>query len=205
MPEPKSRRRLSICPKCMAVLVPPQPDPVRSRRQFERQAWPPFEGRARPDRGPRCWSLKKGSHIPIHGRRPRRPGKRVPSVAQRPGKTTDRRRSARATGSGLLRLAQLSRAAATNRASVPTISYPRSDFEDCARRACCARMTASSASTLFFSSSVRTALFRGGGMSWTAGKAGAICGRFGASCGMPPAEIGRRRVTARRISSDRYG
>ena len=51
-------------------------------------------------------------------------------------------------------------------------------------------MTASSTSTRFFSSSVRTALFRGGGMSWTAGKVGAICGRFGASRGMPPAETG---------------
>jgi uncharacterized protein (TIGR02300 family) len=29
-----------VCPKCMAVFVPPQPDPVRSRRQSERQAWP---------------------------------------------------------------------------------------------------------------------------------------------------------------------
>jgi uncharacterized protein (TIGR02300 family) len=29
-----------VCPRCMALLVPPQPDPVRSRRQFERQAWP---------------------------------------------------------------------------------------------------------------------------------------------------------------------
>jgi uncharacterized protein (TIGR02300 family) len=28
-----------VCPKCMAVFVPPQPDPVRSRRQSERQAW----------------------------------------------------------------------------------------------------------------------------------------------------------------------
>jgi uncharacterized protein (TIGR02300 family) len=29
-----------VCPKCMAVFVSPQPDPVRSRRQSERQAWP---------------------------------------------------------------------------------------------------------------------------------------------------------------------
>jgi uncharacterized protein (TIGR02300 family) len=29
-----------VCPKCMAVFVAPQPDPVRSRRQLERQAWP---------------------------------------------------------------------------------------------------------------------------------------------------------------------
>jgi uncharacterized protein (TIGR02300 family) len=29
-----------VCPKCMAVFVPPQPDPVRSRRQSERQASP---------------------------------------------------------------------------------------------------------------------------------------------------------------------
>jgi hypothetical protein len=82
------------------------------------------------------------------------------------------------------------------RASVPTISYSRSDFEDCARRACCARKTASSASTRFFSSSVSTALFRGDGMSWTAGKAGAIRGRFGASCGMPPAETGNCAILA---------
>jgi hypothetical protein len=65
-----------------------------------------------------------------------------------------------------------------------------SDFKVCARRACCARTTASSTSTRFFSSWVRTVLFRGGGMSWTAGKAGAICGRLGASCDMPPAETG---------------
>jgi len=65
-----------------------------------------------------------------------------------------------------------------------------SDFKDCARRACRARMTASSTSTRFLSSSVRTVLLRGGGMSWTAGKAGAICGRLGASCDMPPAETG---------------
>jgi hypothetical protein len=82
------------------------------------------------------------------------------------------------------------------RASVPTISYSRSDFEDCARRACCARKTASSASTRFFSSSVSTALFRGDGMSWTAGKAGAVRGRFGASCGMPPAETGNCAILA---------
>jgi hypothetical protein len=91
----------------------------------------------------------------------------------------------------LLCLAHPNRAAATNRASVPTISYQSgSDLDDWARRACCARTTASSASTLFFSSSVRTALLRGGGMSWTAGKAGAICGGLGASCDMPPAETG---------------
>ena len=29
-----------VCPNCMAVFVPPQPDPVRSRRQSGRQAWP---------------------------------------------------------------------------------------------------------------------------------------------------------------------
>jgi uncharacterized protein (TIGR02300 family) len=29
-----------VCPKCMAVFVPPQADPVRSRRQSGRQAWP---------------------------------------------------------------------------------------------------------------------------------------------------------------------
>jgi uncharacterized protein (TIGR02300 family) len=29
-----------VCPKCMAVFVPPQPDPVRPRRQSVRQAWP---------------------------------------------------------------------------------------------------------------------------------------------------------------------
>jgi uncharacterized protein (TIGR02300 family) len=29
-----------ICPKCAAVFVPPQPDPVRSRRLSERQPWP---------------------------------------------------------------------------------------------------------------------------------------------------------------------
>ena len=31
---------LIVYPKCVAVFVPPQPDPVRSRRQLERQAWP---------------------------------------------------------------------------------------------------------------------------------------------------------------------
>jgi uncharacterized protein (TIGR02300 family) len=29
-----------VCPKCAAVFVPPQPDPVRSRRLSERQPWP---------------------------------------------------------------------------------------------------------------------------------------------------------------------
>jgi uncharacterized protein (TIGR02300 family) len=29
-----------VCPKCMAVFVLPQPDPVRLRRQSVRQAWP---------------------------------------------------------------------------------------------------------------------------------------------------------------------
>ena len=29
-----------VCPKCMAVFVAPQPDPVRSRRQSGRQPWP---------------------------------------------------------------------------------------------------------------------------------------------------------------------
>jgi uncharacterized protein (TIGR02300 family) len=29
-----------VCPKCMAVFAPPQPDPVPSRRAPGRQAWP---------------------------------------------------------------------------------------------------------------------------------------------------------------------
>ena len=28
-----------VCPKCMAVFAPPQPDPVRSRRSPDRQPW----------------------------------------------------------------------------------------------------------------------------------------------------------------------
>jgi uncharacterized protein (TIGR02300 family) len=30
-----------VCPKCLAVFAPPQPDPVPSRRAPGRQAWPP--------------------------------------------------------------------------------------------------------------------------------------------------------------------
>jgi uncharacterized protein (TIGR02300 family) len=29
-----------VCPKCMAVFAPPQPDPVSARRAPGRQAWP---------------------------------------------------------------------------------------------------------------------------------------------------------------------
>jgi uncharacterized protein (TIGR02300 family) len=29
-----------VCPKCMAVFAPPQPDPVPARRAPGRQAWP---------------------------------------------------------------------------------------------------------------------------------------------------------------------
>jgi hypothetical protein len=61
---------------------------------------------------------------------------------------------------------------------------------DAARFACCSRMAASSASTLFFSSSVKTALARGGGMSCTAGYAGALAARCGVPSGRPPACVG---------------
>jgi len=30
-----------VCPKCLAVFAPPQPDPVPSRRVPGQQAWPP--------------------------------------------------------------------------------------------------------------------------------------------------------------------
>jgi len=59
-----------------------------------------------------------------------------------------------------------------------------------ARLACAARMAASSASTFFFSSSVNTAVARGGGMSCTAGYSGATAGRSGAPAGSPPAWVG---------------